>query len=76
MSPIEAAAKAIDIHNAAGGWNKALLDNAARPSGGQSLSFRAVPPRIPGGARQEARRRGRASLLSKNAWTQSPNEGN
>ena len=33
MSPIEAAAAAIDIHNAAGGWNKALLDNAARPSG-------------------------------------------
>ena len=24
---------AIDIHNAAGGWNKALLDNGARPSG-------------------------------------------
>ncbi|WP_339832176.1 phage portal protein [uncultured Parvibaculum sp.] len=33
MSPLEAAACAIDIHNAAGGWNKALLDNAARPSG-------------------------------------------
>ncbi|MEM7429480.1 MAG: phage portal protein [Pseudomonadota bacterium] len=33
LSPIEAAAKAIDIHNAAGAWNKALLDNAARPSG-------------------------------------------
>ena len=33
MSPIEAAASAIDLHNAASGWNKALLDNAARPSG-------------------------------------------
>ena len=33
MSPIEAAACAIDIHNAASAWNKALLDNAARPSG-------------------------------------------
>jgi HK97 family phage portal protein len=33
MSPIEAAAASIDIHNAAGAWNKALLDNAARPSG-------------------------------------------
>ncbi len=33
MSPIEAAATAIDIHNAAGAWNKALLDNSARPSG-------------------------------------------
>jgi HK97 family phage portal protein len=33
MSPLEAAGYSIDIHNAAGGWNKALLDNAARPSG-------------------------------------------
>jgi HK97 family phage portal protein len=33
LSPIEAAAVAIDTHNAAGAWNKALLDNAARPSG-------------------------------------------
>jgi HK97 family phage portal protein len=33
FSPIEAAAFAIDVHNASGAWNKALLDNAARPSG-------------------------------------------
>ncbi len=33
MSPIESAAVAIDVHNAASGWNKALLDNSARPSG-------------------------------------------
>ena len=33
MSPIEAAATAVDIHNTASGWNKALLDNSARPSG-------------------------------------------
>ena len=33
MSPIEAAAVAIDIHNEAAKWNKALLDNSARPSG-------------------------------------------
>jgi HK97 family phage portal protein len=33
FSPIEAAASAIDVHNASGAWNKALLDNAARPSG-------------------------------------------
>ncbi|CAH1671089.1 phage portal protein [Chelatococcus asaccharovorans] len=33
QSPMEAAATALDIHNAAGAWNKALLDNAARPSG-------------------------------------------
>ena len=33
MSPIEAAAYAIDQHNAAGAWNQALLQNSARPSG-------------------------------------------
>ena len=33
MSPLEAAATAIDVHNAAARWNKALLDNSARPSG-------------------------------------------
>lgn len=33
MSPLEAAASAVDIHNAAAAWNKALLDNSARPSG-------------------------------------------
>lgn len=31
--PLEAAAQALDLHNGAGAWNKALLDNAARPSG-------------------------------------------
>ncbi|WP_423068500.1 phage portal protein [Devosia sp. CN2-171] len=33
MAPLEAAAQSLDIHNAAAEWNKALLDNAARPSG-------------------------------------------
>ncbi len=33
LPPLAAAAVAIDTHNAAGFWNKALLDNAARPSG-------------------------------------------
>lgn len=33
LSPMEAAAFSIDIHNAGGAWNKALIDNAARPSG-------------------------------------------
>jgi HK97 family phage portal protein len=33
LSPLEAAAIAFDTHNAAACWNKALLDNAARPSG-------------------------------------------
>jgi len=33
MPPLEAAQISLDIHNAAGGWSKALLDNSARPSG-------------------------------------------
>jgi HK97 family phage portal protein len=33
LSPLEAAARSIDTHNAASSWNKAMLDNAARPSG-------------------------------------------
>src|SRR6185295_3960476 len=33
LAPLEAAAVALDTHNAAAIWNKALLDNAARPSG-------------------------------------------
>jgi len=33
LSPIEAAARAIEVHNAGGDWTKALLDNSARPSG-------------------------------------------
>ena len=33
LSPLEAAANAIDLHNSAGAWNRALFDNAARPSG-------------------------------------------
>jgi len=33
LSALEAAAIAVDTHNAAATWNKALLDNAARPCG-------------------------------------------
>jgi len=33
LSPLEAAASSVDLHNAASSWNKSLLDNAARPSG-------------------------------------------
>ncbi len=33
MSPVEAAAYAIDGHNMSGEWNQALLQNSARPSG-------------------------------------------
>ncbi len=32
-APVAAASAALDLHNAASRWNKALLDNAARPSG-------------------------------------------
>lgn len=33
LSPLAAARKSLDIHNGAAGWAKALIDNAARPSG-------------------------------------------
>jgi len=33
LSPLEAAQTGLDLHNAASRWNKALLDNSARPSG-------------------------------------------
>ncbi|MEE2527053.1 phage portal protein [Hyphobacterium sp. HN65] len=33
LSPLEAAAAAVDVHNAGSHWAKGLLDNAARPSG-------------------------------------------
>ena len=33
FSPMQAAAMAVDVHNAASRWSKSLLDNAARPSG-------------------------------------------
>lgn len=41
QSPLEAAATSVDIHNAGGAWNKALIDNAARPSG--ALVYRGSP---------------------------------
>ena len=33
LSPMQAAAAPVDVHNSASRWSKALLDNAARPSG-------------------------------------------
>ena len=33
FAPLESAQASLDVHNAATAWNKALLDNAARPSG-------------------------------------------
>lgn len=73
MSPLEAAAAAIDIHNSAGKWSKGLLDNAARPSGalvyhgadGSTLSdeqFRRIVEELEDG-HQGARNAGRPMLL-------------
>ncbi|MFO1208821.1 MAG: phage portal protein [Amaricoccus sp.] len=33
LTPLVAAASAVDVHNSASTWSKSLLDNAARPSG-------------------------------------------
>jgi HK97 family phage portal protein len=40
FSPLEAAAMAVDVHNAGGAWAKSLLDNAARPSGALVVTAR------------------------------------
>jgi HK97 family phage portal protein len=40
LAPLQAAAIALDVHNAASRWSKALLDNAARPSG--AIVYRGV----------------------------------
>ncbi|WP_420863886.1 phage portal protein [Algirhabdus cladophorae] len=40
FSPMQSAASAVDVHNAASRWSKALLDNAARPSG--AIVFKGV----------------------------------
>ncbi len=46
LAPLGAAAFAVDTHNAAGRWNKALLDNAARPSGALVYSSREAGDRL------------------------------
>jgi HK97 family phage portal protein len=48
LSPLEAAAAAVDIHNAGGAWNKALIDNAARPSGALVFQGRDGTDRLTG----------------------------
>ncbi|MBO9709159.1 MAG: phage portal protein [Caulobacter sp.] len=48
FSPLEAAAFAIDVHNASGAWNKALLDNSARPSGALVYANREAGDRLSG----------------------------
>jgi len=40
FSPLQAAGVAVDVHNSASAWSKALLDNAARPSG--AIVYRGV----------------------------------
>jgi HK97 family phage portal protein len=40
FSPLQAAAVAVDVHTSASSWSKALLDNAARPSG--AIVYRGV----------------------------------
>lgn len=40
FSPMQAAAMALDVHNSASRWSKALLDNAARPSG--AITYKAA----------------------------------
>jgi HK97 family phage portal protein len=40
FSPLQAAAVAMDVHSSASAWSKALLDNAARPSG--AIVYRGV----------------------------------
>jgi HK97 family phage portal protein len=44
QAPLEAAQRSIDTHNSASAWNKAMLDNAARPSG--ALVFAASEGRL------------------------------
>jgi len=53
LSPMQAAAQAIDVHNAAARWSKALLDNAARPSG--AIVYRGADGQGHMGADQYAR---------------------
>lgn len=53
LSPLHSAAAAIDVHNSAASWSKALLDNAARPSG--AIVYRGVDGHGALGAEQYSR---------------------
>lgn len=53
LSPLQSAAAAIDVHNSAASWSKALLDNAARPSG--AIVYRGVDGHGALGAEQYSR---------------------
>jgi HK97 family phage portal protein len=54
LSSLEAAAVACDVHNSAARWNKALLDNAARPSG--ALVYAAENAVLPDGQFERLKR--------------------
>lgn len=63
LSPVEAAAYAVDRHNAASAHDKALLDNGARPSGAlvfQPVNVGGVAQSAPGDVIQAAEERLRA----------------
>jgi HK97 family phage portal protein len=53
LTPLAATAAAIDVHNSAATWSKALLDNAARPSG--AIVYRGVDGQGALGSDQYAR---------------------
>ncbi|MBM2576820.1 phage portal protein [Jannaschia sp. Os4] len=44
LSPMAAAASAVEVHDAASRWTKGLLDNAARPSGAIVVGGEALTP--------------------------------
>ena len=63
QSPLEAAAIAVDTHNAAACWNKALLDNAARPCG--ALAYAGTDGRQLVAVQYEPLRKGIRGLVSR-----------
>jgi len=60
LSPMQAAAVAVDVHNSASKWTKALLDNAARPSG--AIVYKGVDGHGQLGAEQYSRLRDELEL--------------
>ena len=62
LSPFQAAAQAVDVHNSASRWSKGLLDNAARPSGAIVWQFERLRDEMES-LHQGARNAGRPMLL-------------
>ena len=44
LAPLSVAGMAVEVHNAGAAWSKALLDNAARPSGALIYIRGRTPP--------------------------------